>query len=78
VLVNHIGHVIACLARTGLTTEAALWRDTADRIAATGNPLVRQLLAQPMLPAKANMLSSFQQRGERPSWVEIPNPLLQR
>ncbi|MDF3035433.1 MAG: siderophore biosynthesis protein [Paucimonas sp.] len=78
VLVNHIGHVIACLARTGLTTEAALWRDTADRIAATGNPLVLQLLAQPTLPAKANMLSSFQQRGERPSWVEIPNPLRQR
>jgi siderophore synthetase component len=36
------------------------------------------LLSQPTLPAKANMLSSFQQSGERPSWVEIPNPLLRR
>ena len=78
VLVNHIGHVIACLARTGLTSEAALWRDTTDRLAATGNPLAQQLLTQPTLPAKANMLSSFQQRGESPSWVEIPNPLLRR
>lgn len=78
VLVNHVGHVIACLARTGLTTEVALWGDTAERLDATGNPLARQLLTQPTLPAKANMLSSFHQHGERPAWVEIPNPLIQR
>lgn len=78
VLVNHVGHVIACLARTALTTEATLWRDTAERLEATGNPLAQQLLKQPMLPAKANMLSSFHQHGECPTWVEIPNPLLQR
>lgn len=76
VLVNHVGHVIACLARTGLTTEGMLWRDTAERLDATGNPLARQLLTQPTLPAKANMLSSFHQHGERPTWVEIPNPLI--
>lgn len=76
VLVNHVGHAIACLARTGLTTEAALWQDTAERLAATGDPLARRLLGQPTLPAKANMLSSFHQHGECPAWVEIPNPLL--
>lgn len=76
VLVNHVGHVIACLARTGLTTEAALWQDTAERLDATGNPLAQQLLKQSTLPAKANMLSSFHQHGEHPAWVEIPNPLL--
>lgn len=76
VLVNHIAHVIACLARTGLTDEATLWQDTAAILAeVTGDPLVKQLLIQPTLPAKANMLSSFYQHGERPSWVEIPNPL---
>lgn len=78
VLVNHVGHVIACLARTGLTAEATLWRDTAERLEATGDPLAQQLLKQPTLPAKANMLSSFHQHGECPTWLEIPNPLLQR
>lgn len=77
VLVNHIGHAIACLARTGLTTEATLWRDTARMLdAATDDPLVRNLLVQSTLPAKANMLSSFYQHGESPLWVEIPNPMI--
>jgi len=76
VLVNHMGHAIACLARTGLTTETALWRDTATRLDATGIPPAQQLLNQATLPAKANMLSSFHQHGECPVWVEIPNPML--
>ncbi|CAH1386616.1 IucA/IucC family protein [Candidatus Nitrotoga sp. M5] len=76
VLVNHVGHVIACLARTGLTTETTLWQDTAEQLDATGNPLAQQLLKQPTLPAKANMLSSFHRHGEHPIWVEIPNPML--
>ena len=78
VLVNHIGHVIACLAREGLTTEAMLWRDTAIVLNAIDDPLIQRLFVQPTLPAKANMLSSFHQRGESPSWVEIPNPMVQR
>ncbi|HET7061124.1 MAG TPA: IucA/IucC family protein [Nitrosospira sp.] len=78
VLVNHIGHVIACLAREGLATEAMLWRDTAFALSTIDDPLIRRLLIQPTLPAKANMLSSFYQRGESPSWVEIPNPMAQR
>lgn len=78
VLVNHIGHIIACLAREGLTAEATLWRDTADALSEMNDPLVRQLLLQPALPAKANMLSSFYEHGETPSWVEIPNPLVRR
>lgn len=76
VLVNHVGHAIACLARTGLTTEATLWQDTAERLNATGDPLAQQLLNQPTLPAKANLLSSFHQHGESPAWIEIPNPML--
>lgn len=79
VLVNHLGHFIACLARTGLTTEAMLWQDTATILnAATDDALVQHLLVQPTLPAKANMLSSFYQHGESPLWVEIPNPMISR
>ncbi len=78
VLVNHIGHAIACLARTGLCSEAVLWQDTATRLKASGNPLARQLLKRSTLPAKANLLSTFHQQGERPAWVEIPNPMRQR
>lgn len=78
VLVNHIGHVAACLARTGLTTEAALWRDTALMLSSIDDPLISRLLIQPTLPAKANMLSSFHQHGECPSWVEIPNPMISK
>lgn len=76
VLVNHVGHLIACLARTGLSTEAVLWQDAAAQLAATGDPLAQRLLTQPTLPAKANMLSSFHQHGERPAWVDIPNPMV--
>lgn len=76
VVVNQIGHLIACLARTGLVTEHALWCDTALRLGATGIALARQLCDQPTLPAKANMLSSFQQQGEHPVWVTIINPLV--
>ncbi|GAC1322966.1 MAG: hypothetical protein NVSMB28_15970 [Collimonas sp.] len=75
VLVNHIGHMIACLGRTGLIEETALWQDTAQRLQDCEIPLARQLLKQPALPAKANMLSSFRQQGERPIWVNIANPL---
>lgn len=77
VVVNHIAHAIACLGRTGLCTEAVLWQDTAARLEVSGNPLALQLVARPTLPAKANLLSSFDQQGERPSWVDIPNPMFQ-
>ena len=76
IVVNQIGHVIACLARTGLITERALWYDTAHQLDATGIALAQQLCDQPTLPAKANMLSSFRQQGEHPVWVTILNPLV--
>lgn len=78
VLVNHIGHLAACLARLGLCGEATLWRAAARRLrACSGNAqaLVDALLRQPTLPAKANMLSSFHQQGETPAWIAITNPL---
>jgi siderophore synthetase component len=78
VLVNHIGHMAACLGRLGWCTEGTLWRAAAARLrACSGNAhaLVESLLRQPTLPAKANMLSSFHQHGETPAWIAIPNPL---
>ncbi|QUP56048.1 IucA/IucC family siderophore biosynthesis protein (plasmid) [Ralstonia syzygii] len=79
VLVNHIGHVIASIARTGACDEAALWRVTAQVWARDAEPAVAALLddvrRRPTLPAKANMLSCFGGHGEAPAWVEIPNPL---
>lgn len=78
VLVNHIGHVAACLARLGQASEDVLWDDVGQRLRqCTGNAraLAEVLLAQPSLPAKANMLSSFRRQGETPSWISIPNPL---
>lgn len=79
VLVNHIGHFIACLARTGGCDEATLWQDTAAALDASG-PSLRQLLASlqglPTLPAKANMLSCFGRHGETPAWAGVPNFLV--
>ncbi len=78
VLVNHIGHVAACLARLGPCDEASLWRDAVQSLRgckASALALVETLLQQATLPVKANMLSSFHQQGETPSWIAIPNPL---
>ncbi|CAB3777341.1 IucA/IucC family protein [Pararobbsia alpina] len=79
VLVNHIGHFIACVGRTGLCDEAALWRVTAATWARDTRPAVTDLLAdlrrRSTLPAKANMLSCFGGLGETPAWIDIPNPL---
>lgn len=79
VLVNHIGHFIACVARTGLCDEDALWHVTAATWSRDSRPAVSGLLAdlrrRPTLPAKANMLSCFGGHGETPVWIDIPNPL---
>ncbi|NIF54331.1 IucA/IucC family protein [Burkholderia sp. Ax-1724] len=79
VLVNHIGHVIAGVARAGYGDEAMLWSLTADIWSRDPEPAVTALLrdvrGRTSLPAKANMMSCFGRHGELPAWVEIPNPL---
>ncbi len=79
VLVNHVGHLIASVARAGYGDETALWHLTAVSWARTGEPrllaLLDELRQRPTLPAKANMSSCFGRHGELPAWVEIPNPL---
>ncbi|HYG05702.1 MAG TPA: IucA/IucC family protein [Stenotrophomonas sp.] len=74
-LVNHLGQVAAVLARGGVVGERTLWREIRHCLARIDHPLAAQLRRQPTLPAKANLLSSFAARGERPLWVQIPNPL---
>lgn len=78
VLVNHVSHVVACLARTGLVSEARLWRDTAERLTALDDEWAQRLFTLSTLPAKANLLSSFHEHGEHPAWIDLPNPLRQR
>ncbi len=78
VMVNHIGHCIACIARTGHGNEATLWQQTARALHDDGpsaRTVLAQLAAMPTLPAKANLLSCFGRHGETPAWVAIANPL---
>ncbi len=82
VVVNHIGQLVATLAWSLDRDEAELWaevRACLDAVAETfdhrGAGLVRALATRPELPAKANFRSRFEERGEAPLYVGIPNPL---
>lgn len=82
VVVNHVGHLIHTLAYYGSIPEETLWQQVAEMIESTefyqsGKAILDDLLESEYLPAKANLISSFQQRGERPLYVMIPNPLAQ-
>ncbi|MGB8954036.1 MAG: IucA/IucC family protein, partial [Tumebacillaceae bacterium] len=74
--VNHLGHLIHALAYSGSCREEALWDAVAELLQSfEDSPYLRDLFENPGLPAKANLISSFQHRGEKPSYVSIPNPL---
>lgn len=70
---NQLAHVIHALGRHTAVGEPRLWRVAAAELAQS--PAADRLLRLPHLPAKANLLSRFTQRGERPHYVRIPNPL---
>lgn len=70
---NQLAHVIHALGRHTSTGERRLWTVAADELARFSE--ADRLLEMPELPAKANLLSRFTQRGERPHYVRIPNPL---
>ncbi|MBK1785284.1 IucA/IucC family protein [Prauserella cavernicola] len=70
---NQLGHVVHVLALHTATSERRLWRLARDHLRAA--PEAGQLLACATLPAKANLLSRFTGRGERPVYVDVPNPL---
>ncbi len=81
-LTNHWGHMLAAVSRSSGADERRLWFVTATWLADKARfgserlqYWTRRLLDQKGLPAKANLISRFQGRGERPIYNDIPNPL---
>ncbi|MGH4019407.1 MAG: IucA/IucC family protein [Pseudonocardiaceae bacterium] len=76
VLTNHFGHLIHVLARAGDADEPRLWGVLRGALRAIPrDACVAELLESPVLPAKANLTSRFAGSGERPRYVEVPNPM---
>lgn len=74
-VVNQLAGVVSTLGEYLAPGEAALWRVVADELAGAGSPWATDLLTSRALPAKANLLSRFAERGERPLYVDLPNPI---
>ncbi|WP_079913223.1 IucA/IucC family siderophore biosynthesis protein [Paenibacillus sp. 32352] len=83
-IVNHLGALIHTVARFDQKSEAVYWRtvrqvlldDRANLGRSAGLVVcIDDLLNKRSLPAKANLISRFQGRGETPDFVEIPNPI---
>ncbi|MBC3191057.1 hypothetical protein H7X46_08275 [Pseudonocardia sp. C8] len=72
---NHLAHLVATLGRVGPVSEHALWAVVAEELAAAGTPSATALTRDRTLPAKANLASRLGGHGERPDYVEIPNPI---
>ena len=77
VVTNHLGHLVHVLGRHAGVDEWWLWQVVrqllSDRCRA--NRYAADLLRSPVLPAKANLIGRFAGRGERPLYVDIPNPM---
>ncbi|MPY96525.1 MAG: IucA/IucC family siderophore biosynthesis protein [Actinophytocola sp.] len=73
---NHLGHLIAVIGRHA-HGERPLWTTARELLRSEGGALGNELVTAPTMPAKANLLSRFAGRGERPLYVDIPNPLFQ-
>lgn len=76
VLTNHVGHLVHVLGRHSDLGESGLWRVVRELLRSAPPDRYRdELLSAPVLPAKANLISRFAGRGERPLYVDIPNPM---
>ncbi len=80
--VNHLGHLVRTLALYSGRDEASLWgvvarvlREAGPIDAPDGEAFVWELLEGRTLPAKANLISRLGDRGERPVYVPVANPL---
>ncbi|ANY68362.1 hypothetical protein BBD42_19195 [Paenibacillus sp. BIHB 4019] len=81
--VNHLSHLIARISYYSGQEEQVYWAIASDMLQeikqtsshALLHNLIQDLLTSATLPAKANLLSRFHQRGETPLYVEIPNPM---
>ncbi|MGH3660158.1 MAG: IucA/IucC family C-terminal-domain containing protein, partial [Micromonosporaceae bacterium] len=72
---NHLGHLLHVLGRHGGVPERGLWAIVGEVLAGLPGTYPDRLRHGPTLPAKANLTSRFTERGERPSYVDIPNPI---
>ncbi|MPY77230.1 MAG: hypothetical protein GEV04_01800 [Actinophytocola sp.] len=73
-ITNHLGHLIGVLGRHG-DGERPLWTTAREVLLEEGGALGHELVTSPILPAKANLISRFAGSGERPHYVDVPNPL---
>ncbi|AMA71819.1 Siderophore synthetase component [Aneurinibacillus thermoaerophilus] len=81
--VNHLGHLVHTLARYSHQDEYLFWQTVREFLQSmkitTASPqlqsLIDDLLHSDTLPAKANLFSCFQKRGENPLYMDIPNPI---
>jgi L-2,3-diaminopropanoate---citrate ligase len=77
-VVNQLASVVATLGASLPPGETAFWGVVAEVLAdvrGPGAPWADDLLRSPTLPAKANLLSRFAERGEHPLYVDLPNPI---
>ncbi|MEV5541045.1 IucA/IucC family protein [Saccharopolyspora shandongensis] len=72
---NHLGNLVAVLGRFTPAAEQQLWSVVRDFLRQCPGRYAAELLGAPVLPAKANLLSRFAERGERPLYVDVPNPI---
>jgi L-2,3-diaminopropanoate---citrate ligase len=74
---NQLGHVVSVLGRHVEGGEERLWAVARDAVGGwhDAEPYATRLLAAPSLPAKANLVSRFAGRAERPLYVDVANPL---
>ncbi|KRE46434.1 IucA/IucC family protein [Paenibacillus sp. Soil522] len=81
--VNHLGALVHTLAWHHRIGEKQLWAVVRRLLEDEQNEsscsrlrdYIGDLLTNAKLPAKANLISRFQQRGESPLYVDIPNPI---
>jgi L-2,3-diaminopropanoate---citrate ligase len=81
--VNHLSHVVSSLAKINKLDEYQLWTVVRNFLlemeTETDSDMLKRaiyrLLDSPFLPAKANLISRFLERGETPLYVHIPNPI---
>ena len=76
VVTNHLGHLVHVLGRHAEVDESRLWQVVRELVQeAASDRYGADLLSSPVLPAKANLIGRFAGRGERPLYVEVPNPM---
>jgi siderophore synthetase component len=72
---NHLGHLVHVLGRYTPAGERRLWGVVREFVRECPGRYAADLVSSPVLPAKANLLSRFAERGERPIYVDVRNPM---